>query len=88
MWLLVDRGDIILEFTDGPLDSRAGPMMEFEYLPGMGISEIIHKPFQFLEGFSDEIPEPLHFYLPEEDAVALAQLLLRALHMISDYINS
>ena len=81
--LVVARNEIILAQTDGPLGTLAGPWVEFEYLPEVGLIEMIHHPFEFQ---NDQ--EPLHFELPEEDAIAFAQLMLRALHLVDEYINA
>jgi len=78
----VSRNDIILEHTDGPLGTVAGPVIEFEYVSGMGIT-IELRPFEFYNNRH----EPLFFEFTEEGAIALAHLLLQALYMVDDYRN-
>ena len=81
--LMVARNEIILTQTDGPLGTLAGPWVEFEYLPEIGLIEMINHPFEFQ---NDQ--EPLHFELPEEDAIAFARMMLQVLHMVDEYINA
>ncbi|MCL2217429.1 MAG: M56 family metallopeptidase [Defluviitaleaceae bacterium] len=79
----VARNDIILEFTDGPLGTLAGPGVSFEYLPGLGITGLTFHPFEFQNGH-----EPLHFDFTEENAIAFGQMVRQWLHLIDAYINS
>ena len=81
--LAVARNDIIIGQIDGPLGTLAGPWLEYEYLPGIGISEIVHHPFEFTNGH-----EPLHFEFAEENALALAQMMMQVLEVVDRHLNA
>jgi len=78
----VARNQIIMELTDGPLGTLAGPGVSFEYVPGLGsTTEIYYYPFEFWEGNHP----PLEFYMPEEGAIQLARLLLQAVELVEEH---
>jgi len=83
----VARNDIIIEHTDGPLGTLAGPGMSFEHIAGIGIIEMKSHPFNFQDRGWETDHEPLYFDFEEESAEAFAQMLRQALRLVDDYIN-
>ena len=80
--LAVARNEIIMAYTDGPLGTLAGPSVTFEYVPRVGIIDGVNqRPFVFY----NDAHVPLYFELPEEGAIELVQLLLRANELIVTY---
>jgi len=82
IYFAVARNEIIIEHTDGPLGTLAGPSVEFEYMSGMGLVDgITFHPFEF---YNSAHP-PLNFELSEEDAVQFAHILLKAVELVAEY---
>lgn len=77
----VARNEIIMEHTDDPLGTLAGPVVEFEYMVDFGLVYLTLHPFEF----QDDSHEHLHFDFTEESAIAFAELLKQALRMVIDF---
>jgi len=81
---VVARNDIIMDYTDDCMGTPAGPWVQFEYIPEIGVIGLTNHPYEF----NDNRHEPLYFDFTEESAEALAAILRQALHLVDDYKNN
>ncbi|MCL2604073.1 MAG: hypothetical protein FWD90_06310 [Defluviitaleaceae bacterium] len=87
---VVVMNELIMDRTDGPLGMPAGPIVEFVYTEGAGITDMTLHPFEFIEFDNDTTGtdyEPLEFDFAEENALAFAQLIRKAERLVDDYLN-
>ena len=78
----VARNTIIIEYTDGPLGTLAGPAVMFTYNPHTGhLSDVRHHPFVF----HDDAHPPLHFDMPEQGMIEMAHALLLAFELVEQW---